>query len=339
MTNQTLFSLQQAFQNELLKKPLDTPRANETLLELIASYLSSGNSLDTLELSWRQKPFPLLIYLLLNLEHHLEDLVDAESTMVLMNTFLSQGGSAHSLSSHGHSALQYAVSQNGESVTRFLVEQGADPYYLDPQGDTLLHIAIENQISLELKTYLCETLDLSNLSHRRRHDGQTALHLAISMGDVECAELMIRNGFPLDQPDYLHRACQSFGGASLVRALYLKGTPLNIRHQGISALEAAAIYQKQQTLQFLIEQGYPTVFDPSDLLEALEASRNSPLDPREAKATQDYLNHCIMVIREQQELSSITEHTQESPVSPENPPPITRSSAPAGTPPAARRHL
>ena len=75
----------------------------------------------------------------------------------------------------GHSLLYYAVQNGNDSVTRGLLELGANPHWLDSGGETLLHYAVMRSNTKVSKVLL----EFGALADTKDRDGQSVVDLAI----------------------------------------------------------------------------------------------------------------------------------------------------------------
>jgi len=163
------------------------------------------------------------------------------------------------------------------SEVKSLIKQGVSPNAVDPKGNPMLVLAIQDK-SYKVIEYLLSDkrtdVDLSNKygetplmmasiegdlpvvktlviqKHAMvNHIGWTPLHYACSKGQLEVAQFLVANGAIVDSRSPngttpLMMAVQS-GNEQLIKFLLDKGADLQLRNaQGLSAIDFANIYEK-----------------------------------------------------------------------------------------------
>jgi hypothetical protein len=92
----------------------------------------------------------------------------------------------------GMSALQNAAKRGHVRVVRYLIDQGADPHALTPNGQDIIMLAAANG-RLELLRYFIGKLGIP-ASPATDRDGLTALHLAATEGHLRVVEYLLEQG-------------------------------------------------------------------------------------------------------------------------------------------------
>ncbi|KAM4771550.1 NF-kappa-B inhibitor epsilon [Rhinophrynus dorsalis] len=148
--------------------------------------------------------------------------------------------------------------------------------YLSEEGDTLLHLAVIHSMS-DIALYFTslvpkEVLDIQNDLY------QTALHLAVYLGQVQVVEAMVGKGANLELQDRkgdtaLHIACENQHLESARILLRGPSLPQNLHLQnwkGLSCLHIATLRRDHALISLLLENG-------ADINEQEGTSGKTPL--------------------------------------------------------------
>lgn len=303
--SRALDSLVTLFSEEFSKDPWDFPLVKHTLTDLVDHCRSEGADLNKLEAFLYEKPQPLLLFMLFHMNSFPDDCDTGPDSYIgqmgqLIEIFLKGGGSPQVISDSSYSALQYAVSRGHESIADLLIGHGADLYYHDRHQCNILHEAAECE-NEHMMPFLCSQVDLIRLCGLDE-EGKTALHTAISLDRKDAALSLIKHGFPLYHPDYLHLCCKFHDDTRLIEGLLQAGMPLHHKIYGSNVLDKAARCRNKPALQIFIERGYPDVFTHNDILRALEEAKDGSMYTQRYAETSAYLNQVLLAIEEQQSL-------------------------------------
>jgi hypothetical protein len=159
------------------------------------------------------------------------------------------------------SMLQDAVSGETSKCALFLLENGADPNYLDKIGEnaifklcqnSLMHLQEKMQVIDEL---LKRGIDVNHQSYNK----MTALHWCALFGEPSLAKKLIQSGINIELTDLsensaLHEACK-FGHSSVLALLLEAGARANLandenqtgRDLAFEALEIAQLHGDTET--------------------------------------------------------------------------------------------
>ncbi len=169
----------------------------------------------------------------------------------------------------GRTALHVAVAAKRADFIESLLEHGADVTLLDHQGRTALHIAAASSLfpeRIEVLEHIVVAAKAKGILDVRDQDGQTALHVAVAVGNVAAVEALLQHGADVTLTDNkgqtaLHIAAAKFGlrGLEMLRCLAgptkAKGS-LNVRDQdGRTALHMATAAGDVAAVEAFLQHG------------------------------------------------------------------------------------
>ncbi|CAD6184343.1 unnamed protein product [Caenorhabditis auriculariae] len=155
--------------------------------------------------------------------------------------------------------LHLAVKLSDGEAVRFLLSHGCDVNSTTFGNSTVLHEVARNGEEEILQTIVRSS---KNIEWTRDNENNTALHIALSKGNLTCARFLIQAGAPIDQPD-------STGEMPLVRAIrsaredvamFLLGLGAEHDTRGVdgkTCLESAAELGLSETLKKMLSSGAP----------------------------------------------------------------------------------
>ncbi|KAK9697777.1 hypothetical protein RND81_08G060700 [Saponaria officinalis] len=148
----------------------------------------------------------------------------------LMLRLLKRGLDPNESENSGRTALHIAASNGSEKCVRLLLDYGADPNCRDQEGSTPLWAAMQgghetvvkklresgaNIQAGEVGQYACTATEQNNINLLKKiaqldgnvtlptakYNGGTALHMAVTEGNIEIVEYLLEQGADVDMPD------------------------------------------------------------------------------------------------------------------------------------------
>ncbi|KAL7302823.1 hypothetical protein TKK_0004861 [Trichogramma kaykai] len=117
---------------------------------------------------------------------------------------------------YGNTALHQAILNNHVNLVEFLLSKGADPNSLNKDGETTLHRICEanlDDLAVEMLFKICDEKHQSMQVDAQDKMGKTPLHVAITKGNINTIEILMRRGAQPNLADEngftpLHVLCQ-----------------------------------------------------------------------------------------------------------------------------------
>lgn len=156
--------------------------SGNTVLHIAVSY----NSVNFIEYIG---DYPKLVDLSNNLGETPLFLASFHNNTEIMKMLIDNGADIHCKNKYGHTALYSTVYFNSFEAFHILVNLGVDTNQRDNDGNTILHKAIRRN-SVDMLKKICSYTDMDI----QNKNGETALHMAISLGYRECAICLINEG-------------------------------------------------------------------------------------------------------------------------------------------------
>lgn len=179
---------------------------------------------------------------------------------------------ANSIQQDGTTSLMYSVMNKDMKVAEFLIAEGADLEAKNKSGNTAMRVALEMG-NVEFVEFLESKGAKLDLEVPNQH-GLTPLLSSASMGDIKTVEFLISRGANLEAKDYdgmtpLMHAVTN-GDANTVAVLIKAGVDVNaVEGDGLTALAMAAARGDANTVQLLLDSGAT--------VDLLDKENNTPL--------------------------------------------------------------
>ncbi len=187
---------------------------------------------------------------------HMATLHGLKKTITLL---VENGVDVNSVSLTGYTPLFYAASKSKELV-QHLIDHGAQFNSQDLVGNTALHNLIHEK-KLKAVQYLVAAMNTNQANFNiPNYAGETAMHLAVKLGNIFLINLLARSGASMDisTPNYdspIYSAVKQ-GKIDVVRILYQNGAQLNSLDSFGSPLIHTAVRDRNiEMIKFLIEEG------------------------------------------------------------------------------------
>lgn len=154
----------------------------------------------------------------------------------------------------GNKPLHLATKKGYESIARLLLEKGADVEASGPDGVTALHLAASHGFTPMIDLLLAHHADIAATSDT----GSQPLHYAAFNGQEDALEALIRNGANINATDDysdrtpLHWAAEA-GKETTVDLLINAGADIITDHDGRSPLEIAAAKKHWSTVEYFTQ--------------------------------------------------------------------------------------
>lgn len=170
---------------------------------------------------------------------------------------VKQGAKVNSFCESGRGALHYAAANGNEPMVRYLLENGATCDLKDARETTPLMLTL----SIVPKGYVSISrilLDCGADPNAADEYGQTALHFAATKGKKDAATLLIERGARVDSKDHEGRTPLHFAAAQgisrVLRLLIEKGADVQMKDKiGSMPLHFAAANGNDKSLLLLVE--------------------------------------------------------------------------------------
>lgn len=178
---------------------------------------------------------------------------------------------------HGNTFLHLAAKSANLSEIEYLLDHGADPEVVNKDGETPLHVAIEQDAGTRIIKKLMTTRTMCMMDHRQR----TPLMLAASLKDRLIVEKLLIRGVPADQESdlgtALHFACIRDKNISMIQRLIQAGAnPIKkSRRYGYTPLMVAVCHRANHNADYLLHKySQMSVQDDDDNYLTHLAARN-----------------------------------------------------------------
>lgn len=180
----------------------------------------------------------------------------------------------------GWSVLYRSIICGHQTISEFLLNQGADPNLKSQMGDTALHYASETDQYSAVKLLLQHKAD----PNIRQNDGETALHLACQKGNNDIVQLLIdyksdpniQNTILGKTP--LHYAV-NYSHVKVVKTLLKSNINLNIQDKHGKTAKDLATDPEIFSLFLESPSGIPSP-EPSEILQKSSLEENSVMVAR-----------------------------------------------------------
>ncbi|XVF88435.1 hypothetical protein PTKIN_Ptkin19aG0050900 [Pterospermum kingtungense] len=147
---------------------------------------------------------------------------------LLLHQLLKRGLDPNESDNNGRTTMHIAASKGSENCILLLLDYGADPNFKDSEGivplweamlaghDKVAKLLKENGANIntgDVGHYACTSAEQNNLNllkeiiryggdvTRPRHNGYTALHVAVCEGNIEIVQFLLEQGADIDKPD------------------------------------------------------------------------------------------------------------------------------------------
>eukprot|EP01132_Coremiostelium_polycephalum_P002243 gene2243-2765_t len=164
---------------------------------------------------------------------------------------IAQPSNVNSATIHGRTALHFAVAGNHIEILQYLlVEQKADPNLSDTDGNTPLHLAIIQGLTLAVEALLKNGANVNAINK----DGSTPIMMVSLNGEEKIVDLLLEYGADVNSSNKkgntaLHYATLR-GHKKVVDKLLEAGSDVNaVNQDGATSLHVAA------------EENYPTIIE------------------------------------------------------------------------------
>ena len=167
---------------------------------------------------------------------------------------LQNGANPNAADEHGCTALMLCMQavQPSQHCALTLLKAGADVNIRDCDGNTALHHSCKRNVRLSTTWLLGRKPHL----HIKNNQGQTPLHIAAYMQNIDMIKLLLKSGANIHETDKfgntpLHAAIQ-FARADTIKYLLEQGADATVKNgSGNSAIMMAVAYKKRNCLDML----------------------------------------------------------------------------------------
>lgn len=153
--------------------------------------------------------------------------------------------------------LAYAISDEGSNIYQYLLQNGANIFAIDDEGETIFHSTVYSGLPERLDILLKYNPQAKRLINSRNNEGVTPLLLAAMLEDYPMCKHLLSLGADVNSTDNthsapIHPAC-SMGNLDIVKLLIEYGADLHIKtNNGYLPLAMAVNEEHEDVIKYLL---------------------------------------------------------------------------------------